>query len=193
MMQYNLSDLQEWFKNSNNYGRISRFVARFLYGSALKSPEDIAQETYLNAHGKIAQNGGSIDIECDNPETWIFTIAANLAKSEYRRTKRLHPREVTLSTPYGQDELNREAFQQAFNPETIDLKRLVNAVVAEVKGISGAFNDYMDMRMQGHTKEEIAKAYGVPVGTVKSRLHRGGREVVRRLAKKYPLEELLRS
>lgn len=68
-------------------GQLESFILRMT--ASVQDTEDIVQETYIKAHAKIETFKGASSIK-----TWVFTIAANLAKDMLRSKKRW-PENVT--------------------------------------------------------------------------------------------------
>jgi RNA polymerase sigma-70 factor (ECF subfamily) len=153
---------------------IERFhdpLIRFLFRltGQREMAEDVFQDTFLQVHQSI---------ESFDPtrrfKPWLFTIAANKARDALRRAHRR--RAMSLSGSASDDE----------DSAPIDLADLrIPAVetrlAAEEQGamVQRAI-DQMSPRLrevllmayfQRLTYQQIAEQYGIPVGTVKSRLH----------------------
>lgn len=110
--------------------------------------------------------------------TWIYTIASNLLKNEYRNTQRR--RESNFTDLQGNrnsksDDRPLELVTDHFTPEDAMLlgerQRAVQEILADLED---NFREPMRMRfLDDATYEEIAAACDIKVGTVKSRLNRG--------------------
>jgi RNA polymerase sigma factor (sigma-70 family) len=129
---------------------------------------DLVQETYLKAYKAI----DSYD-EGTNAKAWLFKILKNNYINQYRR-KSKRPRNVDF-----------EAFVGLHDSEDSPLKSKVDLreeIYEELMGdeVTIAINGLpLDFRtvillcdIEGFTYEEIAKILDVPIGTVRSRLHR---------------------
>jgi RNA polymerase sigma-70 factor (ECF subfamily) len=150
---------------SRYHGELIRFLMRHLGNHA--AAEDVAQETFLRLHRAARQFESHRGFR-----TWLRSIAANAAKDVYR----WHARRPTasLQSIRGDDV---GAVQLAERGATSPSDRL------EYLELSDAVRRVMD-RMPDHLREilllsyfgeysyrDIAQTLGIPLGTVKSRLH----------------------
>lgn len=146
--------------------RLLGFLHRFVGNVA--QAEDLLQATLLRvyrARGKFKGNGKF--------STWLYTIAANLAKDYLRRTKKY--RFVSLETPVGQgvnviDFYQAEAesaYDVAQKQETSKMVRLAVSRLPHHLRLTVLLTHYQEM-----SYEEAAKVLGCSKGTVKSRVFR---------------------
>ncbi len=140
--------------------RMYRFFLRMLWRDAAKA-EDFTQELFL----KIIEKPHLF-----NPvrkfQTWIYTLAANQCKNEYRR-----PRISEML--FGQDEQWEDDL-----PGKMDRQMLEQKLHASIKQLSPAHHQCFVLRYQEELSvAEIAEIVGCPEGTVKSRLHHALRQV----------------
>lgn len=130
--------------------------------------KDLVQDTYLKAYRFISsfQQG-------TNAKAWLFRILKNSFINDYRKKSR-QPAKIDyqeVEQIYNSDEADYEM--------TIDLRSetIRNKIGDEV---SNALNSLpVDFRvviilcdLEGFTYEEMAKILDIPIGTVRSRLHR---------------------
>ena len=93
--------------------------------------------------------------------TWLYTIAHNLCMDELRRQNTSIPAEKTAESPPARDphdHLLKREDEEAAHQLLAALQPHLRAIV-----VLRVLHDY--------SQEETAKIVGVPVGTVKSRLH----------------------
>jgi RNA polymerase sigma-70 factor (ECF subfamily) len=152
--------------------------------------EDLAQEVFVQVFKAIDQFRGESKLS-----TWIYRIAVNLCKN---RTKYLSRRHVGRQEDV--DELaDRAAFTSAKGVSVGDVSRpdeLVEGMQLEVvvkRAIAEMDPDFRAVLVlrdvEDLSYEEIAAITGLPVGTVKSRIHRG-RAQLRALVEKMMGEKL---
>jgi RNA polymerase sigma-70 factor (ECF subfamily) len=135
--------------------------------------QDLTQDTFLRVHRARKRYDPNRKFS-----TWIFTIASNLLKNEYRNRSRR--RETTFSDLRKADSSSERGTRPVeFEDITTDPERdayrseLREAIRTAVAGMDEHHRIPFVMReVEDHTYEEIAEAIGVPVGTVKSRLFR---------------------
>ncbi len=158
-------DEQAYIELVNRYrDRLMNFVYRFV--NDYEQSEDIAQETliklYTHKHyyKKIAKFS-----------TWIYTIAANLAKSELRKKK---SRKVTnLSQMSTQEKEYELPADQPDTDQAIESEFIEKRIQAAIQKLPLHFKTVTILReIQELSYEEISKIVDVPLGTVKSRINR---------------------
>jgi RNA polymerase sigma-70 factor (ECF subfamily) len=144
------------------------FLARFLGSSA--AADDVFQETFLQVH--LA--GGTFDRERAF-KPWLFTIAANKARDWHRRQKRR--RAASIDAPVGGDAdgtrmvdlMEAEAEAPSASMEATETRDRVKLVV---DGMPPLYREVLQLNyFQRMSYQQIAEVLGVPLGTVKSRLH----------------------
>ena len=156
--------------------RLLNFIYRFL--NDLDRSEDLVQDTLL----KLYTHKDSYR-EIAKFSTWLYTIAANFARTELRKIKRRKTFSVTelshddrefiiKSTDVGPGEAN---FSQNF-------EKNVQRALAE---LPDDFKTIIILRdIQELSYDEISKIVEVPLGTVKSRINRGRVKLQQLLKKK---------
>ena len=143
---------------------------------------DLTQETFLRAFQSIGQFRGDADLR-----TWIYRIAINQARNRWRWWRRRR-RDVTVSLD-SKSELRDQPFastlraQDTDTPEQTTLARERERVLrSALQAIGQLYREAVILRdIEGLTYEEVSVALGISIGTVKSRLARGRKELRRRL------------
>jgi len=154
---------------------VYRFALR-LTGSA-DAAEDLVQETFLRAHKSWDQY--TLGTSC---KSWLFTICRNVFLRQRERAKR---HDEILATKAVEDSggISREnpvfAASQEDDPEGSFFGRIIDAQVLEaIQGLQDEYRDALVLSdIDGLSYKEVADVLGVPVGTVKSRLFRGRRQL----------------
>ena len=147
--------------------------------SMLKSRDDamdIAQSALMQAHRKLDTFRGESAFY-----SWLYRIAVNLALSWLRKQK---TPAVSLDSLH--DESGFEIAADNSQPQASLLRdehrRLVRETLAE---LPADFRTVLVMKeFDGLSYEEIAGLTEVPLGTVRSRIHRGRNELALRLKRK---------
>lgn len=135
--------------------------------------EDLVQDTMLRAF-----RGWSGFRPGTNVRAWLLTILRNTFINEYRRRRREPvPMDLDAIEPYAVHDVT------ASDPEGDFFSQIVDTRVLEaVDALPEPFREVVVLSdMEGLNYSEIAEAIGVPVGTVKSRLFRGRRQLQRDL------------
>lgn len=144
------------------------FLTRFLASSA--AADDVFQETFLQVH----LSGATFD-QTRNFKPWLFTIAANKARDFHRKRKRRTM--ASLDAPIGKnldgvnllDMLKSDQAQPDEHSETADQQALVKRV------LDGLPDHHREVILLGYFQrmsyQQVADVLGIPLGTVKSRLH----------------------
>ncbi len=139
------------------------FIRRVLRDESLA--EDVFQETCM----RVLKNAGRFDPR-SRFRTWLYTVAHNLCMDELRRRRR------RMSIPAGE--------LPGPPPATDPHDRLVESESAHrlLGGLRPELRAVVVLRvLHGYSQEETAGIVGVPVGTVKSRLHHALKQL-RRMA-----------
>ena len=156
--------------------RLLNFIYRFV--NDLDLAEDLVQDTLL----KLYTHKDSYR-EIAKFSTWLYTIAANLARTELRKKKRRKTFSVT--------ELSREDREFIIVSSDVDpsedlssqnFEKNVQMALAE---LPDDFKTIIILRdIQELSYDEISKIVDVPLGTVKSRINRGRVKLQQLLKKK---------
>lgn len=141
---------------------------------------DLVQETYLKAY-RFANSY----VEGTNAKAWLFKILKNAFINEYRK-KVKQPTKVDyeeIASYHDQEDVNlvgsldlrEEIFQGMLGDE---VTRAINSLPVDFRTV------ILLCDIEGFTYEEIAKIIDIPIGTVRSRLHRA-RQMLKDLLKDY--------
>lgn len=144
---------------------LMNYVYRFL--GDYETSSDVVQETMI----KVYKNKDSYK-SIAKFSTWIYTIAGNLARTEYQRRKR---RSVFSINSYGENDETYEIPDEQYRPDVLTDSKIKDKIIQDafVK-VSDAYRNVVILRdIQGLSYEEIADITNVSVGTVKSRINRG--------------------
>ena len=158
-------------------GRVINLVCRVL--NDRECGDDIAQEVFVRVfvHRRNYRRGSKFS-------TWLFTIAANLAKNEIRRRVR---RRNWFSLDALQEILKDSAIQLADPTEgresRMEREQLQEAMGRVIATVPEKYRLALVLRdIDGLAYEEIAQILGIPGGTVRSRINRARGMLRRKLA-----------
>ncbi|MCE5325612.1 MAG: sigma-70 family RNA polymerase sigma factor [Planctomycetaceae bacterium] len=137
--------------------------------------EELAQDVFLKALERLSQFRGQSKFY-----TWLFRIAANLAISHRRRDGRVKFQSLTRCDSDGDDAGQAEELTAAIAGRRVldphdgasggEINRIVAAAVEELEDeyrVVVVLRDVEDLDYA-----QIAEVLELPVGTIKSRLHR---------------------
>lgn len=129
--------------------------------------EDIVQEAftkiYLNAHKFKKQEGASFS-------SWGYRILINTALTHYMKQKRRSGAEVELD-----DEI--WSLIPDRNLRQFEKKELTDEIASVLTRMSPLFAKALStFFLEGKSQEEMARAEGVSVGAIKTRVHRAKKE-----------------
>jgi RNA polymerase sigma-70 factor (ECF subfamily) len=142
--------------------------------------KDLVQDTYLKAYRFINsfQRG-------TNSKAWLYRILKNSFINDFRK-KSKEPAKVDY-----------QEVENFYNSDNVDEKKTVDLRIETIKDMIGdevsiALNSLaVDFRtviilcdLEGFTYEEMAKILDIPIGTVRSRLHRA-RNLLKEKLKSY--------
>lgn len=160
------------------YHRYSKRLLYYFY-KMLGQDEDKAQDFLHDLFLKIVERP-----ELFSPEkrfsTWVFSVAHNMCKNEYRR---LSIRKTESVEP---DDL---PFEAESIPAGIDRKQFAEMLALELEGLSEEHRTVFILRYrENFSMREISDVLQCPEGTVKSRLFYAVRRLAARLKKFNPNE-----
>jgi RNA polymerase sigma-70 factor (ECF subfamily) len=162
---------------------LTNYVVRFV--GDRDAADDVVQDVFVrvfrkkNAYRPVAKFS-----------TWIYTIAANLSKTELRR-RRKH---VFFSLSRGKEDSDRQPLEipdLRFAADTPAEKESRNLLIQQaLDALNPKFKEILILAdIQDLTYEEITAITGMNIGTVKSRLNRARAKLQKMLRHTIEIEE----
>jgi RNA polymerase sigma-70 factor (ECF subfamily) len=143
--------------------RLYRYLLRLV--SQPSTAEDLFQQTWLRVMERIKYYDPRRSFE-----GWLFAVAHNLAIDHLRHRQ---PESLDEPLPSGEAPLD---LIQSHSPGSLELflsKERAGYVADAVSELPTAFREVITLRFEeGMKLEEIAAVLALPMGTVKTRLHR---------------------
>ena len=144
--------------------------------------QDIAQEAFVKAFKNIEKFRGDSSFY-----TWIYRIAINTAKnflSSKSRKSEIYDDEI-MELKLSESAVTSE------NPENIlEAEELRSMMMDAIQGLPNDIRTTLSLReFDGLSYEEIAEVQNCPIGTVRSRIHKG-REILDKTFSKYNMSNL---
>ena len=164
MLKFQNGDELAYNELVNRYkNKLLNFIYRY-FGSK-DDAEDILQETFIKLYYKKDYYKPISEFS-----TWIYTIAANLSKTELRKRKR---RKTSQLSEMGVE--NKE-FDIRYEDDTdleINTEYNEHQINKAIQDLETPFRTAFILRdIQELSYEEISKITEVPLGTIKSRINR---------------------
>lgn len=153
---------------SRHQGRVYRLLLRLLGDPA--EAEDVAQEVFVTVFKAIDGFRGDSQLS-----TWLFRITVNHGKNRLKyhaRRARDAQRELTEATTGGDGLLTTGSVPERPDQkaEALQAERLLRVALARLDDEQRELVVLRDVENLSY--EEIQQQTGLPIGTVKSRLHR---------------------
>jgi RNA polymerase sigma-70 factor (ECF subfamily) len=162
-----------WDELIARYGQ-KLYNLAFHFTGRSSEAEDLCQEIFLRLHQNLRLYRG------DSPlAAWTLRLSRNLCIDHYRRMRRERrslavPDEVLEQIPSGDDQAAEAEWRQQ-----------LRTVYRAMEEIPEDLAEVVLLRdLQGWTLEETATYLAVPLGTVKSRLHRARIALAERVAER---------
>jgi RNA polymerase sigma-70 factor, ECF subfamily len=145
--------------------------------------KDLLQETYLKAFRFIDKYEKGT-----NAKAWLFRIMKNSFINDYRKSTRT-PDQVDYNDIADYYDLVRERTGDANDLRNEIFDRLLDdEVVKAMESLTEEFRTIIILSdLEGMTYEEIAGILDIPLGTVRSRLHRA-RKVMQKKLRKFAIK-----
>jgi RNA polymerase sigma-70 factor (ECF subfamily) len=188
-----MNDLTQILPNTDRHHAFNRDfmpLANAAYNFAFRltldedDAKDLVQDTYLRAFRFLDSFQ-----EGTNAKAWLFRILKNTFINEYRR-KTKEPTKVDY-----------QEIEQVYNSDDAEVTATTDLRVDVLHGkigdeVANALNSLaVDFRtvivlcdLEGFTYEEMAKILDIPIGTVRSRLHRA-RNILKERLEAYAKQE----
>ena len=139
-----------------------------IYGVILKviSDEEIAQDVLQESFVKIWRNSKKYDSSKAKLFTWLYRIAYNTAIDKVRSLKNKNNSEVQIET----SSVYRIT-TNALNEDVLDIQKHLKTLDEKYQIVINA------LFFDGMTQQEASEELDIPLGTIKSRLKIGLREL----------------
>jgi len=164
ILRFQQGDELAYVELVNRYrDRLMNFIFRFV--GTKQEAEDIVQDTFVKLYQKKDYYRPISAFS-----TWIFTIAANLAKTELRKRKR---RKVSYLSQLGIEDKDFDIPVQD-NTDKETLGEFTESQIQDaIQSLQLHFRTALILRdIEELSYEEISKILDVPLGTIKSRINR---------------------
>lgn len=157
------------------YDRYEKFIVNFFYkrlwNDRIKA-EDFAHDLFT----KIIDNPRSFDLN-RNFKTWLFSVANNMCKNEYKKQAVRKPTRYDL--PVGADAKDPNDLQDT----AVDRGQFNTALKVELGKLNEKHSEVFLLRhYEGLSLIEIGVVLQINTGTVKSRLHHATKALAEKLA-----------
>src|SRR5699024_5000511 len=139
---------------------------------------DLVQETFLKSYRALdSYEPGT------NAKAWLFKILKNAYINQYRRKAR-RPTQVDYEDYIGYQDLEEGSAVEFFDLREEIFDNLIgDEVTTAVNSLPVNFRAVILLcDVEGFTYEEISKIIDIPIGTVRSRLHRARNMLKEKLA-----------
>ena len=160
-----MADMEQYI---NEYGKAVYSYCVYLTGDR-DAADDLYQQTFLTVFEKV-RDGREIDAD-RNPKSYLLTVATNLWNNQ-RRKYLWRRKKVDVDTFRDVSEL--EVPEEGLSVEDAAIKNeKLQEVRLAVQNLPDKYRVVILMfYMEELSVEEIGKALSIPLGTVKSRLHK---------------------
>jgi RNA polymerase sigma-70 factor (ECF subfamily) len=147
--------------------------------------EDLAQEAFLRAYISLASYNAQYRFS-----TWLFRIATNLALNWLKAKRRVISLDA-LQNPPDRPPMEIPDHRVDLHPDRhIEREELALLVQKCLEELPPAYRTVVALRhIVDLSYSEIASSTGIPLNTVRSRLHRGRERLGKCLAQQLPEEE----
>ncbi|MBH0231733.1 RNA polymerase sigma factor SigW [Halobacillus yeomjeoni] len=145
-----------------------------MIGNAYEA-EDLAQEAFIRAYTNIHTFDNRRKFS-----TWLYRIATNLTIDRIRKKKPDYHLDAQVRGTEGLDMYSQLAADQALPEEEVESLELQTYIHKEILALPPKYRSVIVLRYLDELPlQDIAEILDIPVGTVKTRVHRG-REALRK-------------
>lgn len=144
--------------------------------------EDVLQNSYIKVHGRLNELN-----KPESFESWVKTIVENESKNYIKKEKRISAPLIFFKN---KAEDYSEEWKKPVPQEYMEKEELRNSVSKIIDGLSPEVRACIVLfHFEDKSLDEIAQTLDIPLGTVKSRLHNGRKQIEKefnKLRKKDP-------
>ncbi|GAA0500519.1 RNA polymerase sigma factor SigW [Salinibacillus aidingensis] len=141
----------------------------------LHEAEDIAQEAFVRAYTNIH----SFD-EKRKFSTWLYRIATNLSIDRIRKKKPDYYLDAEVKGTEGLTMYSQLSMDEPLPEEKVESMELNDYIQKQILSLPEKYRSVISLRyVDDLSLQEISEALEMPMGTVKTRIHRG-REALRK-------------
>ncbi len=134
--------------------------------------DDLAQEVFLRLFRALSQFRGEALIT-----TYLYRITVNVAQDEWKRRRKDTQRMVSISDEDGGWE-NRLQHPDRNAEEQMEEGEFQEVVEEQLQRLSGVERTVLVLyHQEERTYEQIALALSMPIGTIRTHLHRGRKKL----------------
>ncbi len=163
-----------WDEIVELYGR-KIFNVALHFSSRQEQAEDLTQDIFLRLFRNLHKYRGDVPLVA-----WTLRLSRNLCIDHYRRTRR---ERETVFLSEAALELATSGADPQLDAQRRELLTQVHAALREMREELAIVVSLRDL--QGLTYLEISSLLDLRVGTLKSRLNRGRRELIERIRKRH--------
>lgn len=142
---------------------------------------DLAQDVFIKAYESLDSYDSKYKFS-----TWIYRIASNHT-IDYIRKKKLDTSSIDKPIRTSDGEMDFQVETHSPSPEDLVRGREIGSALEEAVGkLSEDYRELIVLRhLNGLSYVEIAEVQNIPIGTVKTRLFRARRELMKLMEDKY--------
>jgi len=164
--------------------RLHNFLYRYTHNH--QDCEDLVQETFF----RVFRSRHSYE-RIAKFSTWMYTIAINLAKSLYKKKKRMTKVTIHKDPDDSEDRPMKLEDTDILPDDSLHEKMCMDELEKALMELSEDFRQVVVLRdIQQLSYEEIAEIADLPMGTVKSRINRGRAQLQELLENYYQPETI---
>jgi RNA polymerase sigma-70 factor (ECF subfamily) len=156
--------------------KLARLLSRFIRDPA--EVEDVTQEAFIKAYRALPAFRGDSAFY-----TWLYRIGINTAKNYLMAMGRRAPTSTEVEAEEAEGFEEGEQLRDINTPESLLLSNeIAETVNSTIEELPEELRTAIQMReIEGMSYEDIAKAMGCPIGTVRSRIFRAREAIAERL------------
>src|SRR4051794_8500131 len=137
--------------------------------------EDIAQEAFIRAYINIESFNINLKFS-----TWLYRIGTNLCIDRIRKKKPDYYLDAEVSGTEGLDMYSQIAADEQLPEDAVEQMELQDRIQYEISRLPDKYRSVIVLKyIEELSLQEISEILDMPLGTVKTRIHRG-REALRK-------------
>jgi RNA polymerase sigma factor (sigma-70 family) len=158
---------------------LTRLIGQSARGQGPDNVDDLAQDVFLRLYRALPSFRGEALVS-----TYLYRITVNVAQDEWKRRQRIDRKNISLSEEHGDGQGSTWTWEERLEDsapnalESLEHNEFQQRVETHLAQLSQVERTILVLyHQEERSYDQIAAALGIPIGTVRTHLHRGRKKL----------------